>query len=235
MLNTLIRPAAKLLLATALSVSAVTASAVELQPYQARYSLDWASGVSFSGDAVRSLRREGDNWLLETNASAMFASLAESSRFSLSPHIQPQQYNFKRKVLGKKRKAQLDFDWQQQQVTNNVNNEPWTMAIAPGVLDKLSVQLQLRLDLKSGKTRFEYQVADGGKLKAYRFKVDGNESITTPAGTFDAVKVSRDRGSDSKRKTWIWFAPALDYMIVKIHQIEKSNKEYKLVLKEVAQ
>ena len=52
-----------------------------------------------------------------------------------------------------------------------------------------------------------------------RFKVEGNEQITTPAGSFNAVKVVRDRGEKSSRKTWIWFAPELDYMIVKIHQV----------------
>jgi len=236
MLKTLTRITTGSLLVAALSVSAVTASAASspsLQPYQARYTLDWASGVSFSGDAIRSLQKDGDNWVLETNASAMFASLSERSSFTLSPQIQPQRYNFKRKVLGKKRTAQLDFDWQSGQVTNNVNDKPWKMAVTPGVLDKLSVQLQLRLDVKAGKEKLEYQVADGGKMKTYRFVVEGKESITTPAGTFEAIKISRDRGANSSRKTWIWLAPELDYLIVKIHQKEKADKEYKLVLKTV--
>lgn len=235
MLKTLNRLTTATLLTTALSVSAVTAQAAPatLQPYEARYTLDWASGVSFSGDAIRTLRKEGSNWVLETNASAMFASLSERSSFALAPEIQPLRYNFKRKIFGKKRTAQLDFNWQTQQVTNNVNEKPWKMAIAPGVLDKLSVQLQLRLDVKAGKKTLEYQVADGGRMKTYRFAIAGKESITTPAGTFDAIKVARDRGENSGRKTWIWLAPELDYLIVKIHQIEKSDKEYKLVLKTV--
>lgn len=233
MLNTFIRPATRLALAIVMSASAVTASAADLQPYEARYTLDWASGVSFSGDAIRTLSRSGDQWLLETNASAMFASLSESSRFTLSPELQPQRYTFLRKIFGKKRSAQLDFDWPNSQVTNNVNDKPWRMEIQPGVLDKLSVQLQLRLDLQKGKNELNYLVADGGTLKNYRFNIQGNEQITTPAGTFNAVKVVRDRGENSSRKTWIWFAPELDYMIVKIHQVEKANKEYKLVLKTV--
>ena len=168
---------AALLLASALSISAVTAQAAELQPYQARYTLDWASGVSFSGDAIRTLRQQGDSWVLETNASALFASLSERSLFTLNPQIQPQQYHFKRKVLGKKRQADLSFDWQRGEVTNNVNDKPWKMAIQPGILDKLSVQLQLRLDLKAGKKTLEYQVADGGHTKTYRFAVEGEELI----------------------------------------------------------
>ncbi|MCV6588468.1 MAG: DUF3108 domain-containing protein [Marinobacterium sp.] len=226
-------PLSVAILALGYALSQPASAGETLQPYTAHYALDWASGVSFSGDAVRTLQQDGKQWQLKTEASALFASLSESSRFTLNPAITPQQYRFQRKVFGKKRRAELNFDWQKNQVTNNVNDQPWQMAIYPGVLDKLSVQLQLRLDLKAGKTQFNYKVADGGKLKDYHFVVDGKETVATPAGTFDTVRVLRQRGNGSSRKTWIWFAPELDHMIVKIRQLEKENKEYRLVLKQL--
>lgn len=211
------------------------AMAQDLKPFDARYSIDWQGKVNFSGDAIRKLSKQQDQWLLESNASSFFASLKESSRFNYGNQIQPINYSFKRKVLGRTRKADLDFDWQQNKVTNDVNDQPWKMDIHPGVLDKLNVQLQLRLDLADGKTEFNYPVADGGHLKTYSFAIDGKERLKTEHGEYDTIRVKRVRAADSQRKTLIWFAPQLDYLMVQIHQVEKDDKSYSLQLKSFTQ
>ncbi|MBY4677902.1 DUF3108 domain-containing protein [Marinobacterium arenosum] len=215
-----------------LSTSNPAIAALELSPYAAQYQIDWDADISFSGNAVRQLRRDADHWILETKASALFASIVERSRFESTPHIKPSNYHFKRKALGRTRRADLSFDWQNGEVTNNVNQKPWKMAVPAGALDKLSVQLQLRMDLAAGEQQsFDYQVADGGHLKTYRFAIDGHEPVATPIGTFDTVRVKRVRDADSSRQTWIWFAPELDYLIVKLRQTEDDDKEYRLELK----
>jgi hypothetical protein len=103
--------------------------------------------------------------------------------------------------------------------------------VPTGTQDKLSYQLQLRLDLLAGKTDMTYAVADGGKLKEYRFKVTGEEQIDTPYGRYNAVRVMRDRGEDADRETLIWLAPELDYLIVRLEQTESDGKTYALLLK----
>jgi len=215
------------------SVSAF-AQAVELKPFKAVYEADWDSGLSFSGEAVRELSRQKDgSWLLISQADASIASLKETSRFTFKDGLmQPVRYTYKRKVLGKKRTAELDFDWANAKVTNNVGKQPWQMEIPTGTLDKLGYQLQLKLDLGK-QSEFSYQIADGGKLKTYNFKVIGNEQVSTPAGQYDAIKVQRDRGPNSKRQTYIWFAPSQNNLIVRIHQTEKDGKEYGLTLKKI--
>jgi len=206
-------------------------AAQQLKPYRAVYASKWNLGISFSGDAIRELKQAGDQWSLSVNASAMIASINESSQFAYQgDQIKPNRYEYHRKVLGKKRDAVLQFNWSKGSVLNDIAEKPWSMDIPPNALDKLSYQLQLRLDLIAGKTNFEYQIADGGRLKTYRFKKLDEEIIKTPQGEYKAVKIQRDRGEDSKRETYIWMAPELDYLIVKLHQIETDGKEYTLLL-----
>lgn len=222
-------------LATTIIFSPAThaADSGAIKAFQATYTVVSEGSVSMKGESIRSLsQNEQQQWLLQSQASALFASIKESSLFSVDQNqITPHQYTYNRKVLGKTRKANLSFDWQSQTVTNDVENKPWTMEIQPGVLDKLSYQLQLQADVAAGKKEFTYAVADGGHLKTYNFAVAGEETIETPAGNFKSIRVERVYKDNKDRQTLIWFAPALDFQLVKLLRQEKKDKTYSLLLK----
>lgn len=225
------------LLSLALSWS-LTASAAEeptLKPFSASYEINWKSGISLSGNTVRKLStNENGDWNFESKASAMFASVFESTQFKWQNNqIIPLKYHFKQSVLGKKRIADVSFDWEQLKVTNTVEDKPWKMPITEGVQDKLSYQLLLQQDLARGLEEFNYSVADGGKLKQYKFVVDGKEIIEAPIGSYEAIRIKRLRDAKQNRETFIWFAPELDYQIIKLHQIEKKDKSFTLLLEEL--
>lgn len=205
--------------------------------FHATYEVVSEGSISMTGESERVLSQNTDQkWLLKSRASALFASIEESSLFSLSQNqITPHQYLYNRKVLGKTRKANLSFDWQSQMVTNDVNNKPWKMSIKPGVMDKLSYQLQLQSDVATGKKEFSYDVADGGHMKNYSFTVKGEETITTPAGNFKAIRVERVYPEAKDRQTLIWFAPSLNYQMVKLFRQEKKDKTFSLKLKKIDQ
>jgi hypothetical protein len=223
-----------LLLGSSISAQALS-TPTELKPFRALYESRLDVGIELTLEAVRELRQQSDGqWVLTSTADAAIAGIEESSRFTLEQlQVVPQEYQYHHKVFGKRRDATLNFDWPNTRVTNDVDNKPWQMDIPAGTLDKLGYQMQIRLDLPSGKTKLSYPVADGGSLKQYDFEVLGTESVDTPAGTFEAIKVQRDRGEDAKRETYIWFAPELDYMIVKLYQIESDGKKAQLLLKKV--
>jgi len=206
-----------------------------LQPFLASYELDWDGPVSISGDTVRELKKTAQGeWQFQSKATSMFASIFEETNFKWGEQtLLPIHYTFKRSVFGKKRSAVIRFDWTNYQVTNDVENKPWQMAITAGVQDKLSYQLLLQQELAKGKQEFSYSVADGGTLKEYKFKVIGEEKIQAPIGTYDAIRVQRVRDADNPRQTFIWFAPELDFQIIKLKQIEKKNKAYTLLLKKL--
>lgn len=205
------------------------------KPFTASYELDWDGPISVSGDTIRQLKKTPDNnWTFESKASSMFASIFEKSLFRWdNEQLSPIHYTFKRSVFGKKRNAEISFDWDNNRVTNEVNDKPWQMDVEPGVQDKISYQMLLQQQLADGEQDFTYQVADGGILKEYKFRVDGHEVIEAPIGAYEAIRVKRVREKDSPRQTYIWFAPELNYQIIKLKQIEKKDKAYTLLLKEL--
>lgn len=222
-------------LALSWSLTASAAEKITLKPFSASYEINWKSGISLSGNTVRKLStNENGDWSFESKASAMFASVFESTQFKWQNNqIIPLKYHFKQSVLGKKRIADVSFDWEQLKVTNTVEDKPWKMPISEGVQDKLSYQLLLQQDLARGLEEFNYSVADGGKLKQYKFVVDGKEIVEAPIGSYEAIRIKRLRDAKKNRETFIWFAPELDYQIIKLHQIEKKDKSYTLLLKEL--
>jgi hypothetical protein len=78
-----------------------------------------------------------------------------------------------------------------------------------------------------------YQVVDGDEVETYDFRVLGEEVVRTKAGLIDAIKVERVRDpTQSSRKTILWFAKDWEFLLVRLHQVEKDGKEYQIMLKE---
>ncbi|RAU18444.1 DUF3108 domain-containing protein [Nitrincola tibetensis] len=225
-----------LLLLSFSSMSSAQAPIQSLQPFKATYSSEIDAALTISGEASRELTRmDNGDWKLSAVASAMMARAEETTQIRLADGvILPIHYHYHRRILGKRRTAELKFDWVEKKVTTDIDDKPWKMDISPGVHDKLSYQLQIPIDLAAGKTRLSYPVADGGRLQNYVFNVTGQERISTPAGDYDAVRVERDRGENSDRETFIWLAPELNYMIIKLTQIEPDGNRMSLLLKELS-
>lgn len=127
--------------------------------------------------------------------------------------------------------TRIRFDWDAAKAYTTSGGITWAQSIEPGVQDRLSQQLAIRLHLAQGKRSVEYQVADGGKLKRYSFQVVGEESLKTPIGKLDCLKVERSKEGRPADYT-IWFAPALEFLPVKIER-QQSGKRYRMVLDEV--
>ncbi|ETX09848.1 hypothetical protein MUS1_05150 [Marinomonas ushuaiensis DSM 15871] len=200
-----------------------------LTPYSAVYSTVWKKGISLKVEGKQTLSKKSDNlWQFVFSADSMIASLDETSVFYVEDNqIIPTKYQYKSKVLGKKRSAILTFDWEQNLVHNNVKDKPWNLAINPNTLDKLSVQLQIRQDLKLGKNEFDYQIADGGYIKNWRFERRQRETINTELGRVSAIKIIRVDNLSKGKQTAFWFVPKFDYLLVKLEHKE-DGESYQL-------
>ncbi|BFM48814.1 DUF3108 domain-containing protein [Marinomonas sp. THO17] len=189
-----------------------------LQAYSAVYSTVWKKGISLKVEGKQTLSKQtGDMWKFIFTADSLIASLMESSEFYVRDHqIIPTQYHYKTKVLGKTRKATLTFDWKKRLVRNDVEEKPWNLTISPNTLDKLSIQLQIRQDLKQGKNQFDYLIADGGYIKNWLFQREKTETIKTKLGYLSAIKMVRTDNLSKGKQTSFWFVPELDYLLVKL-------------------
>ena len=210
----------------------VSLMAADLQPFSASYTADWKQ-LPFSGKAERSLQsQDNGTWKLDFSASMLVASLNETSWLSLvNDDVQPQQYRYSRKGMGKSKKIKQDFDWNTQQATGSDRGKAINTTLIQGVQDKSSYQLALQRDVAKGKTSMSYQVLDGDDLDTYDFRVLGEEKVETMVGTVDAIKVERVRDpTQSKRITILWFAKDWDFLLVRLQQVESDGKEYQIIL-----
>lgn len=213
-----------------------TQSSSFLAPYTAVYSTVWKKGISLKVEGKQTLSRKNEHlWNFVFSADSLIASLDESSTFYVeNQQIIPTQYEYKSTVLGKKRAATLTFDWDKKLVRNDVKDKPWNLSINPTTLDKLSIQLQVRLDLKQGKNTFDYQIADGGYIKNWQFKREKMETINTKLGRVSAIKIIRTDNLEKGKKTSFWFVPKFDYLLVKLEH-QEDGESYQLDIESLKQ
>jgi hypothetical protein len=180
----------------------------------------------FNITVTNRLTKTADNqYDLLFKAVSMIGTITEQSKMQWNPveqTISPLHYSYARRGLGKDRTAELTFDWKSKSVTNNVQKTSWQMDIAQKVQDKLSYQIQMQQDLLNGHKNFAYQIADGGRLKEYKFTTVGEELLDTPLGKVNTIKVKRSREND-ERVTYAWLAKEWSYLLVRLQQEEKGE------------
>lgn len=93
---------------------------------------------------------------------------------------------------------------------------------------------QLRYDLAHSKANeFSYQIIDdkGGNDQQH-FRRVASETLTLPYGEVEALKVERVRKT-KKRETIYWFAPELNYVLVKMQQRKEGDEVATLLLEQL--
>lgn len=196
--------------------------AFELQPYTATYQFNLDNKLT--GTATRVLTRQENQYHYQFSAQAMIASATETSDFSFDgKQVQSQHYENSKQILFKNKTASVDFDWSKQQATTRRNGENSSYALTTAnVLDPLNLEIQIRQDLldkAKNALDSEYVLADAKGMGPLKFTLDGNEKITTPYGEIETVKVTRVHLS-ADRKTEFWLAKSLNYLPVKVVQMD---------------
>ncbi|MBU2333109.1 MAG: DUF3108 domain-containing protein, partial [Gammaproteobacteria bacterium] len=162
----------------ALAVLTLPVQALELKPFSASYTADWKQ-VPVSGTAQRSLEQLDDgNWRLDFEASMLVASLNERSTFRTEGDtFLPQTYRLKRSGLGKGKRVEHRFDWDNKQVEGSDRGDPVKLPLHRGLLDKSTYQLALQQEVAAGKQSMSYQVVDGDEIETYDFRVLGEDKV----------------------------------------------------------
>lgn len=215
-------------------------TAHEIPDFSANY-LVKLNGLQ-AGELKRSLSTNADGtrqFKSATKAKGVFSffkpDLVEETSIwqSSNNQIQPQHYLYQRTGGKKEKHMSLDFDWQTQQLHIDDKKQPWQLKLEDGTLDKLVYQLALMSDLAKEKTAFNYRIADGGKLKNYDIRIVEEETITTPLGKIDTIKLIRHREGKNKRQTTLWCAPMLNYLPVKLEHTEKGGTVFTALLRKL--
>ena len=204
------------------------AAAFDPEPFAATFVLE-SHGVTI-GETRWQLERRDEGFVLEARSEAAGIatllgenSITERSRWErIDEALLPASYRYER--TGKREKeVSIDFDWSAGTVYNTAAGETWRMQVPDGTVDKLSYLLRLMEDLAAGREDISYDIADGGKLKTYRLRVAGRETLQTDLGEMQTLRVARER-PDSDRETTLWMAPSLGYLPVRIEHSEPDGE-----------
>lgn len=214
--------------------SGLAQASEKLQLFQAGYEAYYQG--AHLGNGVRKLERlPNGKYRMSSESKLKFILISdkryEATEFTYSGgQLLPVSYNFTRKGTGRDHYMLVNFAAKQAWV--NYDNKKKVIKANEVLFDPLSYQVQLRLDVMQGKSAFTYPTVVKGKLRQLDFEVVGEELLKLPYGKVNTIKLKRVR-KNSKRETYIWLAKELNFILVRLQQIENGKEEADLRLARV--
>ncbi len=160
--------------------------------------------ISLSGDGVVTYQRNGDEYTMESSLQALGIfeikqrSAGTAGREGLSPR------KFTQQTTGRPTFS-VDFDWPAQRVAFSRTGK--SAPTKPQMQDRLSLLMQLawRYHADPRARTIEVPVAGHRGASNYVFDVHGSETISVPAGRFEAVRFERHK-EDGDETLEVWLA-----------------------------
>lgn len=152
----------------------------------------------------------------------------ETTTFSFKDgQITPLTYNFARKGTGPNKSLSAKFDAESKTIILSEQDDlPWE-----GEFDNQLFRIDISRQLAQDKKQFNYKFLNyRGQKRTYDIEVVDKEMLKLPYGNLEAVKVKVNRAS-SKRQTFAWFAPSLDFVLVRLQQFKDGEEQGDIRLK----
>jgi hypothetical protein len=161
----------------------------------------------------------------------MAADLASRSLFRVQDRqIVPQQFTADDGKRSDKEDQQLNFDWARGRVIGIAERKPVDIPIHNGLLDKMSVQVAVMLELQAGRTPRHFQLVDKGRIKDYDYSTEGTTTLRTSMGEHRTV-IFRSNQPGSRKGTWFWCAPDLGYIPLKVEGRDGKDVQWSMIVK----
>ena len=209
----------------------------QLTPYKATYS---TTAMGMKVRIKRELMATDDGYTLTSNGSAMFVKIRESARFKqIGAQIQGIDYDYQLKSVVRRRREVVFLP--EDGVIKSLKKGDWTDHVwSAGVLDQLSQQEQLRLDLKIAAQAsdappdiLKFRVVDGARIKQRTLKFMGTEALATSEGDVQTLHYQQVRSPEASRRSNVWIAPSLDYLMVRTRH-EEDDSTIEILLESLA-
>jgi hypothetical protein len=206
----------------------------ELKPFTASYELSW-KGMTVAASTVK-LDRSGDTWTYTSKSEGrglgkMFAQNADLVSVLKVTPAGVQGQSFKATGTGSDKHAvDLHYDWTNHRLTGVNEGVKVDMPLTPDVQDDASVQVALMVELLAGRTPEKFTMLSGGKLRAYHYKREGEETLQTPFGDVATVIFS-SQADYSPRITRFWCAPDRGYVPMKAQQKKDNDVQWTMEIR----
>lgn len=227
------------LLAAAAWTHAVTRPAPALAqptPFVATYTIAW-HGIT-AGTSTLELRETSPQLYLYTSTDEAYGvfrlafphSARQSSRFKVTDSgVEPLLFQ----AGGLGQSVTVRFDWKIGQATGMAKGKLLDLKLPRGTQDPLSVQIALMLSLEAQNPPRRFWMLNTDEIDEFEYARHEESTLDTPLGKLRAILyTSHKPGSD--RTTYLWLAPALDYMPVRAEQRIKGSTQLSLQLRAFA-
>lgn len=160
----------------------------------------------------------------------------ESSVLSFNNnHVIPNHYLFERSGTGKDKRSEWKFIPEKNQafvMEEDEDDHQIELDFSTQIQDKLSYHLQQRLDLIENpkQKHFVFEVIQSsGRTKNYVYEFDAEEELMLPYGSIKTIRLKREV-VEKQRITYAWFAPELNYLLVRLNQIKGDVNQFEAQL-----
>lgn len=197
----------------------------QLQPFDASYTaFQYGKELGQATLSLDALGRDRYRLSYQSKVSLFFLSdkREETSLFSFKDDkIIPFKYTYERSGFGSDKAMVAEFNQANQTITiNKQDTVQWQ-----GQLDNQLYRFDVQLQLAKNKTQFEYDLINNrGKPRHYEMMVLGKEPLSLPYGKVEGIKVKIMR-ENSTRETFAWFAPTLNYQLVRLIQFKDGEQQ----------
>jgi len=213
----------KLFFPIALSV-ALPAMAAPGQHVEIAYELS-RNGTPIA-EMVERLEHDGKTYRLsgQLKGKGIFAlrgDAARTSRGSIGADgLHPAEFEDKRTGRDTSR---AKFDWAAKTMTlQGKEGAAETKPLPADIQDRLSFAYNFSFHVP-GASPVAVSVTDGKGISTSSYKAAGRETVKTPAGEFEALKLEREKKEPGDRTSEIWLAAKQGYVPVRILVVEKDG------------
>jgi hypothetical protein len=240
--NDIARRSALLLASPLLALLAMPVQAADLRPFSASYAVTY-SGASAGTSDLQLQQLPDGRWSYKSHLKTKFivSLLVPRSKIPANEHslfriqngrIVPETFSAAEDTPRDPRFQQLQFDWQRGRVTGVAAGKPVDLPLEPGLLDEMSAQLALMLELSNGRQPTRFAVLDQDRIKEYDYSAEGSALISTEAGEYRTV-IYRSSRVGSDKSTLYWCAPELGHLPLKVERHEGKDVKWSIAVKSV--
>lgn len=196
------------------------AQAQDIDYVKANFSVEYNNKLT-EGVNRLTIQRDQNQYEVDFDLDHWMLSSRQHATFNMKQcEVQPLSYVSKNKRPLKDTSTQsLAFDWENEQAKLSGDGGPKQFDLSNRLYDPLSFFFEARCDLMAGEQRFSYPLIHKGESKTHTYKVVGTAPVQTGQGLVEALVVERERSSTTRR-TRLYVAPSLDYLLVKIEHQE---------------
>ena len=213
----------------------VTHDDAALQPFNSTYKLKGWGIVEI--ERTLKLSREGNLYVLRSiNKAGGLASLTgygpviEETKFTISSgKIRPLTYSNVDQSGISSLNDSIEFDWTNQVARSQRKGKNFSLPLEDGLLDPLTLELRVRLDLEHGLQVPTYQVHEVEEIRTYRVSRLPMETVQAVGMQFKSIHLIIDAGRKN-RLLHYWLAPELAYLPVQLMQFHNDKIEAHAIL-----